>query len=507
MYSLDKAAFLEKAKQGNVVPIYREIVADQDTPVSAYERLRTSLRTEHGEPYTFLLESVEGGENIARYSFLGGQPKHVIRATGRRVDIESWGKETVAYEDVDPLSVVRDFMAEFNAVADPDLPIFSGGAVGYIGYDAVSQFDKVPLCEKPGLGWPDILLVVADTLMVFDSVKHTIKLVANAFVDGDAESAYEDAVQRIDKLAKHLNTDVPRRVFDVHTNAPDMPLRSNVDPEYFKQSVETAKEYIRAGDIIQVVLSQRFEVDGCDDPLNVYRALRAINPSPYMFCLELGEYSMAGSSPEVHVGVEDGVTRIRPIAGTRPRGVCSEQDKALEEDLLADPKERAEHVMLVDLARNDVGRVCAWGTVEPTDFMIIERYSHVMHIVSNVTGVLADGQDAYDLMRATFPAGTLSGAPKIRAMEIIAELETARRGAYGGAVGYFGFDGNLDSCIAIRTVFMDGDKTYVQAGAGIVADSDPQTELEETENKAKGMLKAIALARTYTHADAVEANA
>ncbi len=493
----DKQQFLEKATQGNLVPVYREIMADQDTPVSAYERLRTGLKAEAESTHTFLLESVEGGENMARYSFLGGNPQVIIQATGRTVTIREPAGEDRVFEDVEPLSVVKEFMSRYQAVPDENLPRFFGGVIGYIGYDAVAQFDKVPLCEKPGFGWPDILLILTDTLVIFDHVKHTTKLVANAFIEGDAEAAYADALNRIAQLAERLNADVPRRTLDVHVDIPELPLRSNMEHDVFTGAVEKAKEYIRAGDIIQVVLSQRFEVDGAEDPLNVYRALRAINPSPYMFCLEFGDFRIAGSSPEVNVRGEDGRVKIRPIAGTRPRGADEAGDRALEEDLLADPKERAEHVMLVDLARNDIGRVCKWGTVVPTDFMIIERYSHVMHIVSNVTGELADDKDTYDLLRATFPAGTLSGAPKIRAMEIIAELETARRGAYGGAIGYFGFDGNHDSCIVIRTVVMDGDKSYVQAGAGIVADSDPEMEYQETRNKARGMLKAIALARNF----------
>jgi anthranilate synthase component 1 len=328
-----------------------------------------------------------------------------------------------------------------------------------------------------------------------------MKLVANAFVQDDPKAAYEDAVQRLDNLASMLQTALPRRMLDAQVPEQDLPFTSNTRREDFEAAVERSREYIRAGDIIQVVLSQRFEVDGQDDPLQVYRALRAVNPSPYMFCLELGDIALAGSSPEVHVRQEEGQVDIRPIAGTRKRGANEEEDQALEADLLADPKERAEHVMLVDLARNDIGRVCSWGSVEVSEFMIIERYSHVMHIVSNVRGQLSPEHTSYDLMRATFPAGTLSGAPKIRAMEIIAELEPDRRGPYGGAVGYFGFDGNLDCCITIRTCFFAGNKTYVQAGAGLVADSVPAAEFEETVNKAKGMMKALSLARGHQHGE------
>ena len=494
------AEFEQLATRGNLIPVVREVLADQDTPVSAYEKLRTALRAETPDACTFLLESVEGGENIARYSMLGGMPRGILRAKGRTADYHANGT-VKTYRDVDPLNVLQQLMDDFHPVPDPDLPRFTGGAVGFLGYDAVAQFDKVPLADTPGLDFPDMVFLISDTVILFDQVRHTMKLVANAFIEDSPRAAYEDALRRIDRLADMLQTELPRRMLDARSPDIDLPFTSNTRRDTFEASVEAAREYIRAGDIIQVVLSQRFGVEGRDDPLRVYRALRSVNPSPYMFCLELGDIALAGSSPEVHVRQEDGQVDIRPIAGTRKRGATPEEDQALAEELLADPKERAEHVMLVDLARNDIGRVCDWGTVDVSEFMIVERYSHVMHIVSNVRGALCGDRTSYDLMRATFPAGTLSGAPKIRAMEIIAELEPDRRGPYGGAVGYFGFDGNLDCCITIRTCFFADDKTYVQAGAGLVADSVPANEYEESVNKAKGMIKALSLARGHRNGD------
>jgi anthranilate synthase component I len=476
--------------------VVREVLADQDTPVSAYEKLRTALRASDPEACTFLLESVEGGETIGRYSMLGGMPRGIVRAKDRRVVYAHDGEEEV-FEDAEPLAVLEEIMARYRPVPDASLPRFTGGAVGFLGYDCVAGFDKVPLSGTPGLEFPDMVFLIADTVILFDQVRHTMKLVANAMIEGDAEAAYADALARIDRLAGMLQTPLPRRMLDAQVPESVLGFASNTPKPHFLEAVERSREYIRAGDIIQVVLSQRFEVEGRDDPLQVYRALRSINPSPYMFCLELGDVALAGSSPEVHVRNEDRTVNIRPIAGTRKRGANAAEDDRLEAELLADPKERAEHVMLVDLARNDIGRVCEWGSVEVSEFMTIERYSHVMHIVSNVRGRVSGERNSYDLMRATFPAGTLSGAPKIRAMEIIAELEPDRRGPYGGAVGYFGFDGNLDCCITIRTCFFAGEKTYVQAGAGLVADSVGESEYEETVNKAKGMIHALALARGH----------
>ncbi len=497
MHVPDKETFLKKAQQGNLVPVWREFLADQETPLLAYERLRSAFRQEAGPLHSFLLESVEGGEHIARYSFLGFRPRAIFRSFGRRVEMEKPGGEIETMDDVEPLSALQAYMSRFRPVDDPDLPRFYGGAVGYIGYDAVAQFEKVPLSDREGLNWPEIMMAITDSIIIFDRVRHTMKLVVNAYIEEDAESAYRDATRQIERMYEALATPVPHYVLDARETAPDISFTSNTQPEAFRSAVEQAKEYIRAGDVIQVVLSQRFEAESPGDALDVYRSLRAINPSPYMFCLEFGDRALVGSSPEIHVRCEEGRVEVRPIAGTRPRSEHPERDRELEEELLADPKERAEHIMLVDLGRNDIGRVCAYHSVQCPELMVIERYSHVMHIVSDVTGTLAPDRDIYDVLRATFPAGTVSGAPKVRAMEIIAELEEARRGPYAGAVGYFSFNGNLDSCIAIRTVLLDGPRAYVQAGAGIVADSDPHREWEETRNKARGMLKALSLSRQF----------
>jgi anthranilate synthase component 1 len=501
MYSPDKATFLKYARQGNLVPVWRELVADQDTPVAAYERLCQGLPSRDGQaPCSFLLESVEGGEHVARYSFLGGNPRTVFRAWGKRVEIEDHDGSRQVKEQVDPLNELKAFMSRFKAVSNPALPRFFGGAVGYMGYDAVAQFERVPLCKKPGLDWPDMVFMITDTILIFDHVRHTLKVVANAGIDGDPEAAYADALRRIDALCALLSKPAPHPLIDACASGDAVDYRSNMSREDFIAAVTQAKEYIRAGDIFQVVLSQRFEAPCTCRPLDVYRALRSVNPSPYMYCLNLGNQHVVGSSPEIHVRCEDGVAEIRPIAGTRPRSDNPEEDARLAQELLADPKERAEHIMLVDLARNDLGRACKFGSIKVPELITIERYSHVMHIVSDVTGQLADHQDVYEILKDTFPAGTVSGAPKIRAMEIIAELEQARRGAYAGAVGYFSFTGNLDSCITIRTALIENGKAYVQAGAGIVADSDPQKEYEETQNKARGMLKALALANHYASA-------
>ncbi len=495
----DKQTFLEKAKQGNLVPVWKEVLADQETPVSAYERVRKYLRERDHASHTYLLESVEGGENIGRYSFIGGTPRTIIRAYGRRIEIVHAGGEPWVIEDIDPLEALKTHMKQFAPVVDdPSLPRFIGGAVGFLGYDVVSQFEpRVPIIGNDEIGNPDMVFMVTDGLIVFDRVNHNLKIVANAHIVGDPEEAYERALAQIDELCEALQTPVERVLIDTHDEVQPLEPKSNTTKEEFLGMVERAQEYIRAGDVIQTVLSQRFEVENEADSLDVYRALRSINPSPYMFCLDMGESAIVGTSPEIHVRCEDKKVEVRPIAGTRPRGKTPAEDLALEKDLLADPKERAEHIMLVDLGRNDIGRVCDFQSVEVPDLMVIERYSHVMHIVSDVTGHLSKDHDEYDVMRVTFPAGTVSGAPKIRAMEIIAELEKSKRGPYAGAVGYFNYNGNFDSAITIRTVILDKNKAYVQAGAGIVADSVPINEYEETRNKARGMMKALALAKHY----------
>lgn len=499
-YQPQRSVFLERAARGNLVPVWRELALDQETPVSIYERFRKGLRRGGGAPHTFLLESVEGGEHVARYSFVGGTPRIVFRARGRRVEIEPADGPRTTLDDADPLTELRRLMARYRPVPDPALPRFYGGAVGYVGYDAVAQFERVPLAGAEPSDWPDMIFGITDTLLVFDHARHTVKVVSCAHIEGDAEQAYRAAADRIDAACARLATPAPRTFVDLHEPLPAIAFDANVARADFLAAVARAQDHIRAGDIIQVVLSQRFSTPADCDALDVYRGLRLVNPSPYMFCLDFGDRQLVGSSPEIHVRCEDGRVETRPIAGTRPRADDPAADERLAAELLADPKERAEHIMLVDLARNDCGRVCRPGTVRVPELMVIERYSHVMHIVSGVTGELSADYDAYDLLRATFPAGTVSGAPKIRAMEIIAELETARRGPYAGAVAYFGFSGNLDSCITIRTVALAGGRASVQAGAGIVADSDPAKEFEETRNKARGMLKALALARRFAAA-------
>ncbi len=498
----NRETFLKKAEQGNLIPVWKEILADQETPVSAYERVRQFLREKDNASHTWMLESVEGGEHIGRYSFIGGNPRAILRAYGTTTEITE-GAATKRITDTDPLGVLKAYMSRYQPVRDPALSRFTGGAVGFLGYDMISVFEpRVPVIKKDVIGNPDMVMMVTNAIIIFDRVNHTMKVVANAFIDGDVNKAYEAALAEIDELCAALMKPVDRVLIDAHLNVEPIEPQSNTTPDEFRDMVCKVQEYIHAGDVIQTVLSQRFEVENTADSLDVYRALRAINPSPYMFCLDLGVSALVGSSPEVHVRCEDRRIEVRPIAGTRPRGKTEAEDLALEKELLADPKEIAEHVMLVDLGRNDIGRVCEFSSVKVPEKMVIERYSHVMHIVSDVTGTLAPEYDAYDVMRATFPAGTVSGAPKIRAMELIAEFEKAKRGPYAGAVGYFSFDGNLDSCITIRTVVLDKNKAYVQAGAGIVADSVPEMEYQETRNKARGMMKALALAKYYAAARA-----
>jgi anthranilate synthase component 1 len=478
--------FLGLVRQGNLVPVVREILADLETPVSAFLKV-------HRGPYGFLLESVEHGEKWGRYSFLGTEPARVLRLRGRTVELETPGGATVRRETDDPFGEVKRLLAPYVPVAVPGLPRFTGGAVGYVGYDMVRSFERLPSHATDELGMADACLMLVRSLLVFDNMAQKIKVVAHAYVGDDAspEAAYDDAVRRIDELVARL----AGAVEEPHgTGGAPGEVRSNLTPEAYQAMVRRAKEYVVAGDVIQVVLAQRFELPLTAAPINVYRCLRTINPSPYHFYLSLGRDHVAGASPEVMARVEEGELTLRPIAGTRPRGTVEREDAALAAELLANPKELAEHVMLVDLARNDVGRVSAIGSVEVTERMIVERYSHVMHLVSNVRGRLAPGEDAFTAFRATFPAGTLSGAPKVRAMEIIDELEPVRRGFYGGAVGYFAFGGAMDTAIAIRSVLMRDGRAYVQAGAGIVADSDPEAEHRECVNKARAVIQALRLA-------------
>jgi anthranilate synthase component 1 len=398
----------------------------------------------------------------------------------------------------DPLQEVEREMAHFHPVAIPGLPRFTGGAVGFLGYEYIHSIEpSVPKPERDDLHTPVLCFMIADTIVIFDRVSQTIKVVANAHIDGKPDVAYMVACSRIDEIVRELQQPLALRVLEFRKDAPEIHVDSNMTPERYAEMVGKAREYIRSGDIIQVVLAQRFQAKARASALDIYRALRSVNPSPYMFLLDFGMFQLVGASPEVHVRCEDGKVEIRPIAGTRWRGNTAEEDARLEKELLADEKERAEHVMLVDLARNDIGRVCDFGSVRVPEFMVVEKYSHVMHIVSGVEGTLQKGRTAYDLMRATFPAGTVSGAPKIRAMQILSEQEQTQRGPYAGAVGYFSFSGNVDSCITLRTALLKGGLAYVQAGGGIVADSDPKYEFQETVNKAKAMLKAIALAETF----------
>ena len=487
MFQPSLEEFKQKAKEGNLIPVYREILADMETPVSAF------LRIDDGR-HSFLLESMEGGEKWARYSFLGSRPSVVVRSYGSRVEIIRNGKIDVRSFKNDPLETINETLSEYSPVPDPSLPRFFGGAVGFMGYDVVRFFEELPNREKSGLDIPDIFFMITDTLLIFDNITHRIKVVSNAHINGKSVSAaYKEATEKIDALVKKLKQG-KRSTLNVHRSrkkAKEHRLTSNFTRARYEQAVLKAKEYIKAGDIFQVVPSQRFETKINIEPYEIYRALRLINPSPYMYFLRGGDVTVVGASPEVMVRLEGGRIDLRPIAGTRRRGVTEDEDKALAEELLTDPKERAEHIMLVDLGRNDVGRVSNPGSVNVSELMVIERYSHVMHIVSNVRGTLSRGRDAYDVIRACFPAGTVSGAPKIRAMEIIEELEPTRRGPYAGAVGYFGFSGNMDTCITIRTLVIKDGVAYIQAGGGVVADSDPAAEYQETVNKAKAMMRAV----------------
>ena len=501
MYSPTLDEFLKLAAGGNLIPVTRRILADFETPLSAYQKIR-------GQGESFLFESVVGGEHIGRYSFVGCNPRSVIRQIDNRVDVLENGRvvETFSIGKEGPktvrdgLEVVARVMNKYRPVSVPNLPRFTGGAVGFIGYEWVHDIEPVvPRPPNDELKTPVMYFLVADQLLIFDRVAQTVTILVNAVLD-DAEShaeAYENATSEIDRIVSLLEQPSEHRAVAVTTEIPPVPFDSNQSQEKFSANVEAAKKYITGGDIIQVVGSQRFSTPVKASPLDIYRAARHINPSPYMFLLELDGFSLVGASPEIHVRCEEGNVEIRPIAGTRRRGKNAEEDAALEKDLLADAKERAEHVMLVDLARNDIGRVCDFGSVQVKELMTIERYSHVMHIVTQVEGKLSADKTPYDLMRATFPAGTVSGAPKIRAMQIISELEQTARGPYAGCVGYFSFNGNLDTCITIRTALVKDGKAYIQAGGGWVNDSTPENEFQETVSKSMAMRKAIAMAESF----------
>jgi anthranilate synthase component 1 len=483
--------FKEKLKSGNLVPVWAEILADFDTPVSALRKIETG-------DYAFLLESVEGGEKWGRYSFLGTEPSVVFRSKESNIEIIENG--TTVKTDGDPIDCLRELLSRYRPVVNTDLPRFHGGAVGYFGYDVVRFVERLPDIAKDDLKLWDSVFMITDSVLVFDNVNNRLKIISNAYVSkpNEARKAYGAAVEKIESLIEKLRSPLSRnesrsKISSDKTRSPR--LKSNFKRHEFLEAVRKTKEYIKAGDIIQSVISQRWETDLNVVPFDLYRALRVLNPSPYMFYLKMDEEYLVGSSPEVMVRVEGDRIENRPIAGTRPRGLNPSNDKMLERELLSDPKERAEHIMLVDLARNDLGRVAKYGSVKVDELMIVERYSHVMHIVSNVIAELKADKDAFDVIKATFPAGTLSGAPKIRAMEIIEEMEPTRRGAYGGAVGYFSFSGNMDTCITIRTFVIKGNKVYIQAGAGIVADSDPEREYTETVNKVKALIEAVGVSR------------
>jgi anthranilate synthase component 1 len=481
--------FAKLAEQGKLVPIYRQLVSDTLTPVSAY------CKIQRGE-CSFLFESVIGGEKIGRYSFLGTSPFLQLEAYGNNVLITQRGDRSERHAE-DPLDELAKLLDAHQAVHLPGLPRFSGGAVGYAGYDVVRYTEHLPNAPDDDRQLPDLAFAFYDQMVVFDQINKTVQVIAHADPRrGNLRQEYDAAAARVDDVCRQLGQETDElQLTDITLGgAPHDNWSSNFTREDFEAAVKTCKEYIRAGDIFQVVISQRLERTTRAQPLDIYRALRVVNPSPFMFLLKTPSGNLVGSSPEIMVRVEDGKETVRPLAGTRPRGATETEDQQLADELLADPKERAEHVMLIDLARNDVGRVAEYGSVELSDVMVVERYSHVMHITSNVTGQLKPGASALDALRAGLPAGTVSGAPKVRAMEIIDELESRRRGPYAGAVGYVDFTGNMDTCIALRTLVMQGETAYVQAGAGIVADSVPATEYEETMNKAKGLVTAVEIA-------------
>ena len=487
-----REVFASLAAQGNVIPVYTDLMADFETPVSAYAKLKDAGPS-------FLLESVEGGENLSRYSFIGCRPRKVFVCGAETTEIRTPGRapETIPTPR-DPLTLIQDEMRGYQPVALPGLPRFTGGAVGFIGYEYVTRIEPtVPTAPADELKLPLLYFMLADSLLIFDRAKQTLRLCVNAHVHGIAEDAYAAAVAELNELYTMLRQ--PRELAPAPlVDAPKITVPpGNFTQADFEQVVSDGKEFIRSGDIIQFVPSRRFTRPFGKSPLDLYRALRTVNPSPYMFILEAGDFSIVGASPEVHVRLTDGLVEIRPIAGTRRRGATHAEDVALEKELLADEKERAEHLMLVDLARNDIGRVCRYGSVKVPEMMVVERYSHVMHIVSQVEGQIAPDKNAYDLMRATFPAGTVTGAPKIRAMQIIAQYEPSQRGFYAGALGYVGYDGNMDTCIMLRTALLKDGQIHIQSGAGVVADSVPALEYQETVSKASALLKAVAMAEQF----------
>ena len=487
----DFDTFRQLAASSNLVPIYRQLVSDTLTPLSAYSKLQWGQAS-------FLFESVVGGEQIGRYSFLGSDPFLQIDAFGSRVEITRGGR-TEVHESSDPLRDLEECVSKYRAPHVSGLPRFCGGAVGYFGYDVVRYVERLPNAPPDDRHLPDLSFALYDRMVIFDQIKKTVLVVAHARLDqADPQAAYQAACDQIDTMCRQLQQGTADlQLTDINLRGePTLEWTSSFTRDGFESAVRHCQDYIRAGDIFQVVIGQRLQLETSARAIDIYRALRIVNPSPFMFLLKTPRVQLVGASPEIMVRVEEGKVTVRPLAGTRRRGATEEEDQRLEQELLADPKERAEHVMLVDLARNDIGRVAEYGSVHLSDLMKVERYSHVMHITSDVSGRLRAGQTALDALRAGLPAGTVSGAPKVRAMQIIDEVEPCRRGPYAGAVGYIDFTGNMDTCIALRTLVMVGQTVYVQAGAGIVADSQPAEEYQETLNKAKGLLMAIQIAQT-----------
>ena len=482
--------FAALAATHTVVPVFRTLAADALTPVSAFRKLRAA-------GWAFLFESVVGGERVGRYSFLGADPFRRFEAFGHRVREQVGSNPPTEFDHPDPLKLLEERIAEFRGPHLPGLPRFCGGAVGFAGYDAVRYVEKLPNAPPDDRGIPDLCFGFYDRMVIFDHINKTVLAVVLAH----AGESFETVCHTVDELVETLSkpaADPPLKDIDLHTRypTPDTRYQSNFTPETWEKMVRRGIEYIRAGDVFQFVPSQRFQTPTTADPFDVYRALRVINPSPFMFFVDAGPTKLVGASPEILCRLENGEMTVRPLAGTRRRGATPEDDKRLAAELLADPKERAEHIMLVDLGRNDVGKVCELGSVKLADLMVVERYSHVMHISSTVTGKLQPGLSAFDAIRSALPAGTLSGAPKVRAMEIIDELEPHKRGPYGGAVGYIDFSGNTDTCIALRTMVIQNGTAYIQAGCGVVADSDPTAEYDETVNKAMGLMRALEVAET-----------
>ncbi|MEY2530090.1 MAG: anthranilate synthase component [Verrucomicrobiota bacterium] len=486
-----RTEFRDLTQRGNVIPVYADLIADSETPVSAFSKLDRG-------GCSFLFESTEKNDVSGRFSFVGTDPRIVIRSRDDEIEITERSETRKFRSSSDPLSELRHLMAQYQFVARPELPRFVGGAVGFLGYDATRFFEPtVPAAERDDLNLPEMLFMITGAVLIFDHRLRTVRILNNAFLTpgDDTDKTYDDACKGICDILERLKLPENLPPLDIHRPITPLAGRSNMSREEFERSVNQTKDYITRGDIFQLVLSRRVEVDFNKDPLGLYRCLRFVNPSPYMFCLNFGAgFSLVGSSPEMHVRAVDGLVEIRPIAGTRKRGQTQDEDEQNALELLADAKERAEHVMLLDLARNDVGRIAQFGSVRVTEKMDIERYSHVMHIASHVVARLRADKDAYDVLRATFPAGTVSGAPKVRAMQLICDLEKNKRGCYAGVVGYFGFDGNLDSCITLRSIVLKNRKAYIQAGAGIVADSTPAGEYDETENKAAAMMQALQMA-------------